>query len=370
MRLAGGPALNQPCRLTVRPELREVDHHLGHLDGRREAVDDRDVVDAGDAVRGEQHGQRHRAADQHVGAGVRDHRARRLLESGDQRGGVLVAGEHVAEAEAGPGDAGEALAEPVGAEALGVHRHELLDERHHAEALAELAGDERRRLAVPGDRNVDQRADLADHRIGHRAHRVGVEALLLRLQRAGDPLVAVQPIEVAVGEVVDRVVGGIGSPALAVHDDLGVGPRDLLHVRAQPVGVRRKVLQDGEALVPDAHGMGTFLGRRREHAATTGAFLAFTTGSSDPAAKIIAATPRWINGLPVSTIVNEIHDEAAMSITNLGSVTLLIAIAEAKSLAAAAHRLGLSPSAVSKALTGSSATSAPASSAATRITWR
>lgn len=40
-----------------------------------------------------------------------------------------------------------------------------------------------------------------------------------------------------------------------------------------------------------------------------------------------------------------------MSITNLGSVTLLIAIAEAKSLAAAAHRLGLSPSAVSKALT-------------------
>jgi LysR family transcriptional regulator for bpeEF and oprC len=39
-----------------------------------------------------------------------------------------------------------------------------------------------------------------------------------------------------------------------------------------------------------------------------------------------------------------------MPITHLGSIPLLIAIADAKSLAAAAHRLSLSPSAVSKAL--------------------
>ena len=166
---------------------------------------------------------------------------------------ILEAALHLLEGRAGRADAGAARRKPGRVDLLQVARHQPVDEQHQPEARAEHAGDVEADLAGGDDRDVDDAADLAMERIGERAHRKAVVAVLRGLQRGLRPLQRVHLEQEAVGDVVARMVGRVGLAMHAVQVDLRVRPLDPVDMVAHALRIGGQVLEHGQTLMPDAH---------------------------------------------------------------------------------------------------------------------
>src|SRR6202042_3089194 len=119
----------------------------------------------------------------------------------DDRPRIEVAGKDVLEFKAGGDDAGATIRQTVYANLFLVQRDHAVDEQHDREALAKHGGQMAAGFAHADNRDIDDRAYLAQHWIWQRTHRIRIESLSLRRPAGRDPLIAVDPIGVAVRDI-------------------------------------------------------------------------------------------------------------------------------------------------------------------------
>lgn len=178
---------------------------------------------------GEQQVQRHLAGDQHVSAALLHHALTGLFDAGDNvraQGRIAVRGGDLLKRHAGGADADEGFRQAHVTDEVGPEIRPLGVEEQHAEAAAVEAGHAEGGVAVTDHGDVHQGADLAQHRAGHAGQHHGVEALALGFQPGGDPLVAVQPVGIAEGDVGTGIVGRERAGDEAVQHHFGIGAHD------------------------------------------------------------------------------------------------------------------------------------------------
>ena len=141
-----------------------------------------------------------------------------------------------------------------------------------------MAGEVKAELAGGDDRNVDDGFQLAEQRVDHGAHREGVVALARGRERVRGPLAGVHAEQEAEAEVVARIVRRVGLRLEPVQVDLRIGALHPVDMGAHARRVGRHVLQDREALVPDAQTALVAFGGKRPQGGHRGAAMSINAG--------------------------------------------------------------------------------------------